>query len=48
VTKVEYMPWLYPLFEAPPRLEHGRLIPPAGAGHGLTLDEGAAKKFVGR
>ena len=45
VSKVEYMPWLYPLFEAPPRLEHGRLIPPAGAGHGLTLDEGAVKKF---
>ena len=32
VTSVEYMPWLYPLFTAPPLIEGGRLVPPAQAG----------------
>lgn len=39
VTLVEYMPWLYPLFQNPPALAHGRLTPPAGPGLGLELDE---------
>lgn len=38
VTQVEYMPWLYPLFRNPPKLERGRLVPPAGPGLGLELD----------
>jgi L-alanine-DL-glutamate epimerase-like enolase superfamily enzyme len=45
VTLVEYMPWLYPLFTNPPRLERGRLVPPAGAGLGLELDTEAVAKF---
>jgi L-alanine-DL-glutamate epimerase-like enolase superfamily enzyme len=45
VALVEYMPWLYPLFRNPPRLERGRLIPPAGPGLGLELDAEAVAKF---
>jgi L-alanine-DL-glutamate epimerase-like enolase superfamily enzyme len=45
VTLVEYMPWLYPLFTNPPRLERGRLIPPAGPGLGLELDAEAVAKW---
>jgi L-alanine-DL-glutamate epimerase-like enolase superfamily enzyme len=37
VASVEYMPWLYPLFTAPPALERGRLVPPPGPGLGLEL-----------
>jgi L-alanine-DL-glutamate epimerase-like enolase superfamily enzyme len=45
VTSVEYMPWLYPLFTAPPRLEKGRLVPPSKPGLGLELDEEAVAKY---
>lgn len=45
VTLVEYMPWLYPLFRNPPRLERGRLVPPAGPGLGLELDAEAVAKY---
>ena len=45
VTSVEYMPWLYPLFTAPPALEQGRLVPPPGPGLGLELDPEAVRKY---
>jgi L-talarate/galactarate dehydratase len=45
VTLVEYMPWLYPLFTNPPKLERGRLVPPDGPGLGLELDEKAVAKY---
>jgi L-talarate/galactarate dehydratase len=45
ITSVEYMPWLYPLFTAPPKIEKGRLVPPPGPGLGLEVDLDAAKKF---
>src|SRR5262249_23139019 len=45
VTLVEYMPWLYPLFTNPPKLERGRLKPPDGPGLGLDLDEKAVAKY---
>jgi L-alanine-DL-glutamate epimerase-like enolase superfamily enzyme len=38
VSLVEYMPWLYPLFANPPRIEKGRLAPPPGPGLGLELN----------
>jgi L-alanine-DL-glutamate epimerase-like enolase superfamily enzyme len=45
VTSVEYMPWLYPLFTAPPRIEDGRLVPPSKPGLGLELDVEAVAKY---
>lgn len=45
VTSVEYMPWLYSLFTAPPRIEEGRIVPPAGTGLGLEIDPDAVAKW---
>jgi L-alanine-DL-glutamate epimerase-like enolase superfamily enzyme len=45
VANVEYMPWLYPLFTNPPKIEQGRLAPPPGPGLGLELDTDAAAKY---
>jgi L-alanine-DL-glutamate epimerase-like enolase superfamily enzyme len=45
VANVEYMPWLYPLFTNPPKIEQGRLVPPPGPGLGLELDTDAAAKY---
>jgi L-alanine-DL-glutamate epimerase-like enolase superfamily enzyme len=45
VTSVEYMPWLYPLFTNPPRIEQGRLVPPSGPGLGLEIDTDAVAKY---
>ncbi len=45
VASVEYMPWLYPLFTNPPRVEQGRLVPPSSAGLGLVLDVDAVAKY---
>jgi L-alanine-DL-glutamate epimerase-like enolase superfamily enzyme len=45
VTSVEYMPWLYPLFLNPPRIENGRLVPPALPGLGLELNPEAVAKY---
>jgi L-alanine-DL-glutamate epimerase-like enolase superfamily enzyme len=45
VASVEYMPWLYPLFTAPPQVQSGRLMPPSGPGLGLTVDPDAAAKY---
>ncbi len=45
VTSVEYMPWLYPLFAAPPRVEKGRLVPPNKPGLGLELNEEMVAKY---
>jgi L-alanine-DL-glutamate epimerase-like enolase superfamily enzyme len=45
VTTVEYMPWLYPLFQNPPEIVNGRLVPPPGAGLGLNLDGDAVAKY---
>jgi L-alanine-DL-glutamate epimerase-like enolase superfamily enzyme len=39
------MPWLYPLFTAPPRIEKGRLVPPPLPGLGLEVDPDAVAKF---
>ncbi|MGH7226712.1 MAG: enolase C-terminal domain-like protein, partial [Gemmataceae bacterium] len=48
VASVEYMPWLYPLFANPPRLEQGRLVPPTGPGLGLDIDSDAVAKYLVR
>jgi L-alanine-DL-glutamate epimerase-like enolase superfamily enzyme len=48
VTSVEYMPWLYPLFANPPRIEQGRLVPPPGPGLGLEIDTDAVAKYLVR
>ncbi|MGH7173106.1 MAG: mandelate racemase/muconate lactonizing enzyme family protein [Gemmataceae bacterium] len=45
VTSVEYMPWLYPLFTNPPKIEQGRLVPPPGPGLGLEIDAEAVAKY---
>ena len=45
VTSVEYMPWLYPLFANPPKIEQGRLVPPPGPGLGLEIDADAVAKY---
>jgi L-alanine-DL-glutamate epimerase-like enolase superfamily enzyme len=45
VTSVEYMPWLYPLFANPPKIEQGQLVPPSGPGLGLELDADAVAKY---
>lgn len=39
VTSVELMPWLYPLFENPPAIVRGRLVPSPGPGLGLILGD---------
>ncbi len=45
VTAVEHMPWLYPLFTAPPKVKKGRLVPPPGPGLGLELDRDALGRY---
>jgi L-alanine-DL-glutamate epimerase-like enolase superfamily enzyme len=45
VQSVEYMPWLFPLFVAPPQLEQGRLVPPPRPGLGLELNLEAVAKY---
>src|SRR5262249_485532 len=35
VASVEYMPWLWPLWQEPPRLVKGHLVPPPRPGLGL-------------
>jgi L-talarate/galactarate dehydratase len=45
VASVEYMPWLFPIFVKPPRLEQGRLVPPQGPGLGLEVDPDAVGRF---
>jgi L-alanine-DL-glutamate epimerase-like enolase superfamily enzyme len=44
VKMVEYMPWLFPLWQAPPHLEQGQLVPPALPGLGLDVDPDAVKR----
>jgi L-alanine-DL-glutamate epimerase-like enolase superfamily enzyme len=41
VTAVEYMPWLFPLWQAPPKVEQGQLVPPPRPGLGLEVDPDA-------
>ncbi|HEY7327762.1 MAG TPA: mandelate racemase/muconate lactonizing enzyme family protein [Gemmataceae bacterium] len=48
VSSVEYMPWLYPLFRNPPRIEKGHLVPPPHPGLGLELDTDAVTKCRAR
>jgi L-alanine-DL-glutamate epimerase-like enolase superfamily enzyme len=45
VASVEYMPWLFPLFTAPPPVREGRLTPPPGPGLGLEINPDAAAKY---
>ena len=45
VTSVEYMPWLYPLFTNPPKIEQGHLVPPPGPGLGLEVDTDAIARY---
>lgn len=45
VTAVEYMPWLYPLFQNPPQVHKGRLVPPDQPGLGLELNMDAVIKY---
>jgi L-alanine-DL-glutamate epimerase-like enolase superfamily enzyme len=39
------LPWLTPLFTAPPRIEEGRLVPPPSPGLGLEVDPDAIAKY---
>jgi L-talarate/galactarate dehydratase len=45
VTSVEYMPWLWPLWQEPPRLVEGKLVPPARPGLGLEVNPEAVGKY---
>lgn len=45
VQSVEFMPWLFPLFQNPPRIESGQLVPPPGPGLGLELNSEAVTRF---
>jgi L-talarate/galactarate dehydratase len=45
VTIVEYMPWLFPLWVAPPAIENGRLVPPTQPGLGLQVNPEAAARY---
>lgn len=45
VTMVEYMPWLFPLYENPPQITEGKLLPPDGPGLGLRLHADNLAKF---
>jgi L-alanine-DL-glutamate epimerase-like enolase superfamily enzyme len=45
VRAVEYMPWLFPLFLEPPRLEGGKLLPPQRPGLGLDVNPEAVAKY---
>jgi L-alanine-DL-glutamate epimerase-like enolase superfamily enzyme len=45
VTSVEYMPWLYPVFQGPPHVEGGRLVPPERPGLGLEVDPDAVGRY---
>ncbi len=38
VVSVEYAPWLFSLYQTPPRLEQGRLVPPPLPGLGLEVN----------
>ncbi len=46
VVAVEYMPWLFPLFTAPPKIVDGKLVPPAGPGLGLELNPDTLGKYA--
>jgi L-talarate/galactarate dehydratase len=45
ITSVEYMPWLFPLYVSPPRIEKGKLVPPAKPGLGLEIDPDAIGRY---
>ena len=45
VTSVEYMPWLFPLYLNPPRIEGGMLVPGSIPGLGLELNPDAIAKY---
>jgi L-alanine-DL-glutamate epimerase-like enolase superfamily enzyme len=45
VTSVEYMPWLFPLYLIPPKIEGGRLVPPPSPGLGLEINPEAVAKY---
>jgi L-alanine-DL-glutamate epimerase-like enolase superfamily enzyme len=45
VTSVEYMPWLSPLWQQPPVLENGRLVPPGQPGLGLEVNTDAVQRY---
>ncbi len=48
VTSVEYMPWLWPLWQEPPQLDSGRLLPPSRPGLGLESDPEAIARYRAR
>jgi L-alanine-DL-glutamate epimerase-like enolase superfamily enzyme len=48
VAGVEYMPWLFPLWQEPPHLESGRLLPPPRAGLGLEPNPDALARYRAR
>ncbi len=45
VAGIEYMPWLTAAFTNPPRVEKGRMIPPARPGLGLEIGPVAIDRF---
>jgi L-alanine-DL-glutamate epimerase-like enolase superfamily enzyme len=48
VASVEYMPWLWPLWQEPPRIEGGQLVPPPRPGLGLEVNPEAVAKYRAR
>jgi L-alanine-DL-glutamate epimerase-like enolase superfamily enzyme len=45
VTSVEYMPWLEPLWQEPPQLVQGQLVPPPRPGLGLEVNPEAVARY---
>jgi L-alanine-DL-glutamate epimerase-like enolase superfamily enzyme len=45
VASVEYMPWLWPLWQEPPRIVEGQLVPPPRPGLGLAVNPDAVAKY---
>ena len=46
IQGVEYVRWLEPLWKQGPIIRDGKLVPPAGSGLGLELDDAAVKRFA--
>jgi L-alanine-DL-glutamate epimerase-like enolase superfamily enzyme len=45
VVAVEWMPWLFPAFAAPPKIVDGKVVPPPRPGLGLDLHPEAVAKY---
>ena len=48
VTLVEYMPWFFPLWNEPPEMHDGKLLPSKRPGLGLEVNRDYFEKIAGR